>query len=61
MAQDTTCERRPPTRYGQKGKPIAVGDEVKTRYVKTDDYWLAKVLVIEGEEMMVRWLVAALG
>ena len=31
-------ERRPPTRYGQKGKPIAVDDEVKAWYAKTDDY-----------------------
>ena len=56
MTQDTTCERRPPTRYGQKGKLISVGDEVKVRYVKTDDYCLVKVLTIEGDGMTVQWL-----
>ena len=56
MEQDTTRERRPPTRYGQKVKPIAVGDEVKARYAKTDDYWLAKVLVVEDDGVTVQWL-----
>ena len=56
MTQDTTCERRPPTRYGQKGKLISVGDEVKVRYVKTDDYWIVKVLTIEGDGMTVQWI-----
>jgi hypothetical protein len=56
MKQDTTCERRLPTRYGQKGKIISVGDKVKVRYVKTDDYWVVKVLTIEGDGMTVQWL-----
>ena len=50
MAQDTTRERRPPTLYGQKVKPIAVGDEVKTWYAKTDDYWFVKVLAVEDDD-----------
>ena len=54
MSQDTTRERRSPTHYGQKVKPIAVGDEVKTRYVKTHDYWIAKVLTIEDDDVTVQ-------
>jgi hypothetical protein len=53
MTYDTTRERRAPTRFGQKDKPIAVGDEVRARYAKTADYWLAKVLAIEGDGMTV--------
>ena len=56
MAQDTTRERRPPPRYGHKGVPIAVGDKVKARYDKTDDYWLAKVLAVEDDGVTVEWL-----
>ena len=47
----------PRPRYGHKVKPIAVGDEVKTRYVKTDDYWLAKVLAVEDDGVTVQCLV----
>ena len=54
MSYDTTCERRPPTRFGQKGKPIDVGDEVKARYAKTDDYWFVKALEIECDVMTVQ-------
>ena len=53
MTQDTTCEHRPPTRYGHKGNHIAVGDKVKARYDKTDDYWLAKVLAVEDDGVTV--------
>ena len=53
MEQDTTRERRPPPRYGHKGVPIAVGDKVKARYDKTDDYWLAKVLAVEDDGVTV--------
>ena len=55
MTYDTTRERRAPTRFGQKDKPIAVGDEVRARYAKTADYWLAKVLAIEDDGMTVQW------
>ena len=47
MAQDTTRECRTQTSYGQKDKPIAVGDEVRARYAKTDEYWLAKLLKLK--------------
>jgi hypothetical protein len=36
MTDDDILKRQP--RYGQKGKPIAVVDKVKTRYGNTSDY-----------------------
>ncbi len=57
---DAMRKRQPPTRFGQKGKPIVVGDMVKTRYGNTIDYWLTKVLTIEGDHMMVQWASAYL-
>ena len=48
-------KRQPPTRFGQKGKSIAVVDIVKVRYVNTIDNWLAKVLAIQGGHMTVQW------
>ena len=56
MKDDATRERKPPVLFGQKGKPIAVGDKVKARYDKTIDYWPAVVLTIEGEGMTVQWV-----
>ena len=56
MADDTTRARIAPTRFGQKCKPIAVGDEVRARYAKTSDYWLVEVVAIEGDGMTVQWL-----
>ena len=56
MADDTTHARIAPTRFGQKCKPIAVGDKVRARYAKTSDYWLVEVVAIEGDGMTVQWL-----
>ncbi len=56
MSSDTTCERRPPTCYDQKDKPITVDDEVKTWYAKTSDYWITKVLEIKGDAMTIQWI-----
>jgi hypothetical protein len=36
-------------RFGQKCKPIAVGDKVKARHAKTSEYWPAEVLATEGD------------
>ena len=44
MTDDDTRERKPPTIFGQKCKPIDVGDKVKTRYVKIGDFWLSVVV-----------------
>ena len=52
MTDDTRRERRAPSLFGQKYNPIAVGDKVRTRYVKTSDYWFAEV--IEGLFIMNR-------
>jgi hypothetical protein len=38
MTDDTTSERRAPTLFDQKYKPIAVDDKVKARYAKTSKY-----------------------
>jgi hypothetical protein len=56
MTDDVMRKRQPPACFGQKCKPIVVGDKVKMRYAKTSEYLLAKVLAIEGDDMTVQWL-----
>ena len=47
MANHSMRKRQPPPRFGQKSKPILVGDIVKARYGNTSNYWPAKVLAID--------------
>ena len=49
MTDDVMCHHQSQTRYGQKGKQIAVDEKVKVRYGNTTDNWSAKVLEIDGE------------
>ena len=51
MTDDDTRKRKTPAHLSQKGHPITVGDEVKTRY--TSDYWPTKVRVIADDSMTV--------
>ena len=49
-------ERKPPERLGQEGEPIVVGDKVRVRDGKTNQYCPAVVISIEVDGMMVQWV-----